>query len=104
MWKRKNYLKKLNRTPANPNPIEIITFLDRHGLAILFEVYARGHIHTQVATRNVQLTFMGGYLNYMNVLFVAIVWQKQIVFYLLIGQLAMPNCLQWYQQKNIEKT
>ena len=47
---------------------------------------------------------MGGYLNYMNVLCVAIVWQKHIVFYLLIGQLAMPNCLQWYQQKNIEKT
>ena len=35
----KNYLKKLNRTPVNPNPTEVLTFLDRHRLAILFEVY-----------------------------------------------------------------
>ena len=33
MWQRKNYLKKLNRTPANPNPTEVITFLDRYRLA-----------------------------------------------------------------------
>ena len=38
IWKRKNYLKKLNRTPLNSNPIEVI-FLDRHRLAILWEVY-----------------------------------------------------------------
>ena len=39
MWQRKNYLKRLNRTPVNLNPTEIITFLDRHLLRILFEVY-----------------------------------------------------------------
>ena len=40
---------------VNPNPIVVITFLDRHRLAILFKVLSvRGHSHTQVATRNVQ--------------------------------------------------
>ena len=39
MGQRKNYLKKLNKTPVNPSPTEVITFLDRHGLAILFEEY-----------------------------------------------------------------
>ena len=44
MRQRKNYLKKLNRTTINPNDIEVITFLDRHRLAILFEVYLEGAI------------------------------------------------------------
>ena len=39
MWQRKNYLKKLNRTPVNSNLTEVITFLDRRRLAIIFEVY-----------------------------------------------------------------
>ena len=39
MWQPKNYLKKLNRTPVNPNAIEVITLLDSDCLAILFEVY-----------------------------------------------------------------
>ena len=30
-------------------------------------ISVRGHIHIQLATRNVQRTFMGGYLNYMDV-------------------------------------
>ena len=29
---------------VNPNPIEVITFLDRHRLAILFKVYLWGVI------------------------------------------------------------
>ena len=29
----------LNRTPVDSNPFEVITFLDRHSLAILLEVY-----------------------------------------------------------------
>ena len=31
--------EKTEQKPVNPNPIEVITFLDRHRLVILFEVY-----------------------------------------------------------------
>ena len=44
IWKQKNYLKKLNRTPVNSNPIEVIILLDRHRLAILSDVYLQGTI------------------------------------------------------------
>ena len=39
IWKRKNYLRKLNRTAVNSKPNEVTTFLDRYHLAILSEVY-----------------------------------------------------------------
>ena len=38
-WQQKIYLKKMNRTPVNPNPTEVITFLDCHRWAILFKAY-----------------------------------------------------------------
>ena len=80
----------------NPNPTEVITFLDRHHSAILFEVYLevtllRGHSHIQVAMRNVQWTVMGGYLNYMYVFVCDICLAKSYCFLSLIGQLAMPK-------------
>ena len=40
---------------VNPNPIELI----------LIDLSVRVHSHIHVATRNVQWTFIGGYINYM---------------------------------------
>ena len=62
---------------VNPNPIEVITLLDHYRLAILFKVY----LYIQVATRNVQRTFKGGYLNYMDVFLCGNL--KQIKIYLI---------------------
>ena len=86
----KNYLKKLNRTPVNPNPTEVITFLDRDRLAIS-QKYISGHSHIQDPTRNVQWTFMGGYLNYMYVFVCGNCLAKTYCFLPSIGQLTMPN-------------
>ena len=66
MRQQKNYLKKLNRIPVNPNPIEVMTFL-------------------------VQCTFMGGYLNYMYVFVCGNSLAKTYCFLPSIGQLAMPH-------------
>ena len=72
-----------------------------HSLAVPFKVYLYGAInHIQVAMRNTQWMFMGGYLHYIYVFY---------CFLPSIGQLAMPNflsniCLQYCQQKNKEKT
>ena len=50
-----------------------------------------GYSHIQVATRNVQWIFMGGYLNYMYVFVYGNCLAKKYCFLPSIGQLAMPK-------------
>ena len=56
-----------------------------------WSISVRGHSHIQVATRNVQWTFMGGYLNYMYVFVCGNCLAKTYCFLPSIGQLTMPN-------------
>ena len=69
-------------------------------------ISVRQHSHIQFLTRNVQLTFMGRYLNYMYIFACGNCLAKTYCFLPSIGQLRkpiffLPNiCLQWYQQKN----
>ena len=53
-------------------------------------ISVRCHSHIQVPTRNVQWTFMGGYLNYMYVLACGNCLTKTYYFLPSIGQLTMP--------------
>ena len=55
-------------------------------------ISVRRHSHVQVPTRNVQWTFMGGYLNYMYVFVCGNCLAKTYCFLPSIGQLTMPNC------------
>ena len=69
-----------------------------------------GYNHIQVAMRNTQWMYMGGYLHYIYIFLNGHYLAKTYCFLHSIGQLAMPNfflsniCLQCYQQKNKEKT
>ena len=40
----KNLSEETEQKTLNPNPIEVITFLDCHRLAILFKIYLQGAI------------------------------------------------------------
>ena len=63
-----------------------------HSLAVLFKVYLQGAInHIQVAMRNTQWMFMGGYLHYIYVFVCGHCLAKTYCFLPSIGQLAMPN-------------
>ena len=69
-------------------------------------ISVRCHSHIQFPTRNVQWTFMGGYLNYIYVFLCGNYLANIYCILPSISQLTMPNfflpniCLQWYQQKN----
>ena len=111
MWQRKNYLKKTEQNPSEPQSHWSNNILGSPSLSNPFwSISVRGHSHIQLATRNVQWTFTGGYLNYMYVFVCGNCLAKTYCFLPSIGQLAMPNfflsniCLQCYQQKNKEKT
>ena len=74
-----------------------------HSLAVPFKVYLYGAInHIQVAMRNTQWMFMGGYLHYIYVFLCGRCLSKTYPFLPSICQLAIPNfflsniCLQCY--------
>ena len=103
--------KKLSEeTEQNPSELEPHWSNNILGLLSLSNPFrsisVTRHSHIQVPTRNVQWTFMGGYLNYMYVFVCGNCLAKTYCFLPSIGQLTMPNfflpniCLQWYQQKN----
>ena len=68
-----------------------------------------GYSHIQIAMRNTQLMFMGGYLYYIYV-FVSPLSGRNILFFTFNrsvsnAQFFLLNiCLQWYQKKNKEQT
>ena len=69
----KKLFEETEQKMVNPNLIEIITFMDAIVFSNLFYIISvRCHSHTQVITRNVQWTFMGGCLTYIDVLCVVI--------------------------------
>ena len=59
-------------------------------------ISVRCHSHIQVPTRNVQWTFMGGYLNYMYVFVCGNCLTKTYCFLPAIGHLTMPNFILFY--------
>ena len=88
--------KKLSEeTEQNPSELQphwSNNILGLPSLSNLFwNISVKGHSHIQVASRDVQWTFMGGYLNYMYVLVCGNCLAKTYCFLPSIGQLAMPN-------------
>ena len=84
--------EKTELNPSEPQPHWSNNILGSPSLSNPFwSISVRGHSHIQVATRNVQWTFMGGYLNYMYVFVCGNCLAKTYCFLPSIGQLTMPN-------------
>ena len=76
-----------------------------------WSISVRGHSHIQVATRNVQWIFMGGYLNYMYVLVCGNCLAKTYCFFIFNRSVSNAQILfseiyvcNGTNKKNIEKT
>ena len=88
--------KKLSeKTEQNPSELKTHwsnNILGSLSLSNLFRsISVTRHSHIQFLTRNVQRTFMGGYLNYMSVFVSGNCLAKTYCFWPSIGQLTMPN-------------
>ena len=81
--KKKKLFEETEQNPSELKPHWSNNILGSSSISNPFRsISVRHHSHIQVPTRNVQWTFMGGYLNYSTFLCVVILWQKYIVFYL----------------------
>ena len=88
----KKLSEKTEQNPSEPQPYWSNNILGSPWLSNPFwRISVRGHSHIQVATRNAQWTFMGGYLNHMYVFVCGNCLAKTYCFLPSIGQLAMPN-------------
>ena len=88
----KKLSEETEQNPSEPQPHWSNNILGSPSLSNPFwSISVRGHSHIQVATRNVQWTFMGGYLNYMYVFVCGNCLAKTYCFLPSIGQLTMPN-------------
>ena len=88
----KKLSEETEQNPSEPQPHWSNNILGSPSLSNPFwSISVRGHSHIQVATRNVQWTFMGGYLNYMYVFVCGNCLTKTYWFLPSIGQLAMSK-------------
>ena len=88
----KRLSEKTEQNPSEPQPHWSNNILGSPSLSNPFwSISVRGHSHIQASRRNVQWTFMGGYLNYMYVFVCGDCLAKTYCFLPSIGQLAMAK-------------
>ena len=88
----KKLSEKTEQNPSEPQLHWSNNILGSPSLSNPFwSISVRSHSDIPLATRNVQWTFMGGYLNYMYVFVCGNCLAKTYCFLPSIGQLAMPN-------------
>ena len=84
--KKKKLFEETKQNPSELKPHWSNSILGSSSISNPFRsISVRRHSHIQVPTRNVQWTFMVGYLNYIYV------FAKTYCFLPSIGQLTMPN-------------
>ena len=88
----KKLAEKTEQNPSEPQPHWSNNILGLPSLSNpVWRISVRGHSYISVAKRNVQCSFMGGYLNYMYAFVCGNCLAKTYCFLPSIGQLTMPN-------------
>ena len=97
-WNKQVYVKtkklseKTEKNSREPQPFWSNNILGSSSFSNSFwSISVRGHSHIQVASRNVQWAFMGGYLNYMYVFVCGNCLAKTYFFYLQYVSWQCPN-------------